>query len=72
MAIKESVGSSSKRLRLKEQDISGARVPAPYSCFCSTEGGKVGVLLLTCQAEVQQEAEEGRRAVLGEAQSRNT
>ena len=30
MAIKESVGSSSRRLRLKEQDISGARVPATY------------------------------------------
>ena len=46
MAIKESVGSSSRRLRLKEHDISGARVPASAQL---REGRLVSYYLLVKQ-----------------------
>ena len=49
--------------------IGGGRIC--WLVYSSAEGGML-ILLLTYQAEVQLEVEEGKREVIGEAQSRNT
>ena len=75
--MKESVGSSSRRLRLKGQDdITRAGLPTLgtiWNGFCSDKQLRVREgCYPTYQGQVQREAEEGRREELGEVLSRNT